>query len=150
MSRTVRVGRIQARPARGSLLLVAVLALGLATTGCASSGEGGGARQDSSRITLEELQASGASNAYDAVQRLRPAWFRSRGARSTGVAQMETQIVVSLNGSYYGDLDSLRQFPVDDLQGLSYIDGSAAPTAVRGVGPGIHVEAAIVVELLGR
>ncbi|MEX0856255.1 MAG: hypothetical protein WD056_01680 [Gemmatimonadota bacterium] len=127
----------------------AVVALLAVLTACASSGEGS-ARVDQNEVGFEELQAAGVSNAYDAVQRLRPAWLRSRGPRSTGIAQMETQIVVSLNGAYYGDVETLRQFPIDDVEALTYVDGTAAPNAVSGVGPGIHVEAAIVVRMRGR
>ncbi len=128
--------------------LVAVLLAGLAA-GCASSGGGSGGSSSgssSNRITLEDMQAASVSNAYDAVQRLRPRWMQSRGARST---QGDTQIVVAVNGTYFGPVDSLRQFSIDELDAISYLDSGSAASTVRGVGPGVHVEAAIVVELRG-
>jgi len=125
-----------------------MLAAGLVTGCAAGAGSGSGARPASNPnyITLEDMQAASASNAYDAVQRLRPRWLQSRGERS---ALGQTQIVVAVNGTYFGDLNSLRQFSVEELDGLSYIDSGAAASVVRGVGPGVNVEAAIVVELRG-
>lgn len=130
-------------PGRAVLVL---LAAGLAV-GCASGpGTGVSSASNPNHISLEDMQAASVSNAFDAVQRLRPRWLQSRGARST---QGQTQIVVAVNGTYFGDLDSLRQFSIDELDGLSYLDSGTAASSVRGVGPGVNVEAAIVVELRG-
>jgi hypothetical protein len=115
-----------------------------ASTGGSSGGGGGGG--SANLITHEEMEQAAVSNAYDAVQRLRPRWMQSRGSRST---QGDTQIVVAVNGTYFGGLDSLRQFSIDELDGLRYLDSGTAASAVRGVGPGVHVEAAVLVELRG-
>jgi len=71
----------------------------------------------------------------------------SGGARST---QNATEIVVAVNGNYFGGLESLRQFSIGELDGLRYLDSGTAASEVRGVGPGVHIEAAVLVEFRAR
>lgn len=61
--------------------LAALLAIAL-LAGCASAAGAGGVRSSSSIITREEITTSGAQNAYQLVQSLRPEWLRTRGIQS--------------------------------------------------------------------
>ncbi len=145
---------------------VLALALAAAAGGCASAGgaSGGGAaggppagapadsgaagqpartpaaRRDLSLITLEEIQRSGAMSAYEAVERLRPLWLRSRRERSRGAP---TSIVVYLNGTRMGGTDTLRRLEVLPITSIRYLDAAAA-TSLPGLGS-LRVEGAIMV-----
>ena len=139
-----------------------ILALALAAAaGCASGGASAGAgasggaaadsagagrststRRDLSVITVEEIQRSGAMNAYEAVERLRPFWLRSRNATSSrGVPPV---ILVYLNGTRLGGTDMLRRLEVIPVTSIRYLDAAAAMSL-----PGLasmRVEGAILVQ----
>jgi hypothetical protein len=125
------------------LLLVLATAISATLAGaCAGSG-GGLTSGGSDRITAQELRGLTVSNAYDAVAQLRPLWLRSRGRRSS---RLPTEIIVAQNGSYFGPLSSLRQFQIEDVKELRYLDGPQAGAYLSGLGSR-HVEGAIVIEL---
>jgi hypothetical protein len=101
----------------------------LIATGCSSGGTGGdttGAAEPTSRrdvITRAELDGSEVSNAYDAIQRLRPAWFRVRGTTST---RGSSQIWVYVDGVRLGELERLRTIPIERIRELRHISASDA------------------------
>ena len=129
--------------AGGRWLVVLIFAAWALVAGaCARSG-GRLTSVDNTRITAQELSRLHVNNAYDAVSQLRPLWLRSRGRRSY---RLTTEIVVAQNGSYFGPLSSLRQFPISDVRGLHYLDGPQAGAFLSGLGSR-HVEGAIVIEL---
>jgi hypothetical protein len=109
------------------------LALGLMATlclmACASSGTSARSdstrRRDSNLITQQELAASTARDAYQAVQMLRPDWFR-RGRGANSQAQGSTQVVVYVDGQKYGTPRSLEQFRVGSFKELRYYNASEA------------------------
>jgi hypothetical protein len=109
-----------------SLVLI-ILALGA----CASGG--GRVPLDRSVITQEQVQESGASNAFDIVQRYRPEWMRSRGAQSIMNAGAENAVVY-VNNNRYGDISTLRQIPAD---GIGQIRWYSAPEATQRWGTGV-------------
>ncbi len=120
--------------------VVTALALSLVVGACASSGERSGG--DSRLLTAEELEASGASDVYEAVERLRPRWLRGRGGRSLDA--LETDILVYFNDSRMGSPEeTLRSMSLDGISRIEYLD-SARASALPGTGSG-HVEAAIMV-----
>jgi hypothetical protein len=134
-------GGIDRRCRRISFLLVLAI-MAIAASACSRPGSRL-VRTDSDRITAQELSRLNVSNAYDAVLQLRPLWLRSRGRRSY---RLPTEIVVAQNGSYFGPVASLRQFQIEDVRELRYLDGPQAGALLSGLGSR-HVEAAIVVEL---
>ena len=101
---------------------------------CASSGSSGvSARaQNPSVISLDEIEASSASNAYEVIQRLRPNFLRTRGAvhgtpGSTNAIEM-VDLVVYLNDNRLGGSDQLRQIATTDIREIRYFNSSEATT----------------------
>lgn len=102
--------------------------LAMALTACASGGGGSGGGSSSSGggnpnlITAEELASIGASNVYDAVQTLRPRWFR---ARSSNVNDLPAAFV---DGMHRGDYRDLNAVPVSNVSSIEYMSASDATT----------------------
>ncbi|NNC29628.1 hypothetical protein HKM21_10125 [Longimicrobium terrae] len=128
--------------------LTAALALGAcapapgASTGAAPSAA---RSSDPNRLTLAEIEsAPGMSTAYDAVQRLRPAWLRVTGARAS-----DGQIAVFQNGTRMGTVEALRQISLEVVGSMRYLDSVDANNQlqVSGMGP---IAGAIIVSTRGR
>lgn len=84
-------------------------------------------------IKLEEIERSGATDTYELVRRLRPAWFRgARGASSLG---SQPAVVVYLNGIRHGGPASLRDIPLGHVFEIRFLDASDATTRF-GIGHG--------------
>jgi hypothetical protein len=81
--------------------------------------------RDSNVITRQELDASVARNAYDAVQNLRPTFLRSRGTQ-TFDPTVSTQAAVYLDGQRYGDITALKSMNVDAIEEIRYLNPSTA------------------------
>jgi hypothetical protein len=117
----------------------------VACLGCASTAPGGSISANSDVITREELIQTGASDLYQAVERLRPLWLRSRGVRSLTA---ETEIAVLRDGSYFGPVESLRTIPTEQAFQLEYVDAATVASLIPGRVLSDHViEAAILVRL---
>lgn len=140
--------RLATSLARSSL---AVLAAALAA--CAS-GTGGGdtspraaqtvgapdGRRSTDQITQAEIARASVATAYDAVQRLRPAFLRTRGRGSFRFDPQ--QAVVYLDGTPIGGPDALRRINSTDVHAIRYLRG---PDATTRYGTG-HEGGAILVE----
>ena len=102
-------------------LLIASFALAIGLAGCASGGGGGGGGGGNpNQLTNEALQAVIGSDAYQAIQRLRPRWLQSRGGNSANVF---------VDGQERpGGLEVLRGFPVADIDEMLYMSASEATT----------------------
>ena len=90
------------------------------------------ARGSRNEITREEIAASGATNLYDAVQRLRPQWLR--GGPETHYAGGGGGVVVYQNNTPLGGLDALRQMTPGYAARLRFLDGSTASNTLPGLG----------------
>ncbi len=113
------------------------------TVACATTG--GMADRNNDVIERDELLTAQVSDLYQAVERLRPLWLRSRGIRSF---TQTTEIAVVRDGAYFGPLETLRTIPADQAFRLEYMDGATVASRVAGVvGMNRAVEAAIVVTL---
>ena len=97
-----------------------------AVLGCAAAGSGSsGARREPNLITEQEIAGARVSNAYDAVERLRPLFLRSRG--KTSITTPGTQYAtVYVDGVRYGDLSSLRNIQVNHVLEIRYYNGAEA------------------------
>lgn len=104
------------------LSLIAVAAV----LGCAAAGSStSGARRNPAVITEEEIAAANVVTAYDAVERLRPLYLRSRG--ETSITTPGTQYAnVYVDGLRHGDLNTLRNILANHVQLIRYYNGAEA------------------------
>jgi hypothetical protein len=105
---------------------LAVLAAG-ALMACASAPTTGapGVKHDANVITREEIAAANVTNAYDAIQRLRPQFFRSHGSTSLSSADAGFPTVY-LNRQRYGDISNLQQLEVTAIREIRYYSPAQA------------------------
>ncbi len=101
-------------------LLVTTFALALGLQGCASGGSGGSSPGSRNHIVQEELDNLQQLDAYQAIQRLRAHWLRTRGGNPP---------VVMLDGNRQaGGLEVLRSIRVADVQEMEYMTARDATT----------------------
>lgn len=79
-------------------------------------------------LTRADLDAAGSVTAYEAVQRLRPNFLHTRGPTSLVNASARTRPVVFVDNSEYGEIESLRAFPVSRVEEIRYFSGPEATT----------------------
>jgi hypothetical protein len=103
-------------------------------------------RQSPNRlITEEELNAAGGGGSvYQALERLRPLWLRNSTTRR-GTLGLTAEIVVLMDGQYFGDVTSLRQLPLVGVGAIEYMSGSEATNAFPFLASGRLVDSAILV-----
>ena len=104
----------------------------------------GGAHASGSTDTLraDELRRSGATDLLSAVQRLRPAFLRTRG-RTSMVRTEESEPVVYLDDRPYGAVANLRDIQVSSVVEVRYL--SPAQAQMRWGGGEGHSAGAILV-----
>lgn len=116
----------------------------LAVAACASAGTAGESRRvDQNLLTREEMATVDVSNLYDVVERLRPRWLQIRAPKSINST---TEIVVYMGQSYLGGPDVLRQFNMNTVAQLRYLDAAKAYATLSGIG-GRSVEGAIIIDV---
>ena len=120
------------------LLSLAALAAA-AIMGACASGSGGSSsssapRTDAYVITSAEIANVGATDAYEAVQKLRPNFLRERGQTSlSDPASTDVTPNVYLNDTKMGDISALRDIPTDNIVTIKYWNDKEAQ-ARFGVG----------------
>ena len=85
-------------------------------------------RGSSNVIVEAELASSGAANALEAIQRLRPAMLRSRGGSQVSDGSGTEQIMVYVDGIGTGGLQSLTSVAVLNVKEIRYISATDATT----------------------
>jgi len=85
------------------------------------------------RIAPAELLDVAANNAYDVVQQLRPQWFHIRGPTSI-MEPLGELPAVYLDNVRYGDLEVLRDIPINEIQEILFVSG---PDATNRWGTGV-------------
>ncbi len=103
--------------------LVGVAAL----LGCATAASNTAARSNAKVITEQEIATSGVTNAYEAVQRLRPSFLRARGPVSMRSSNTGLPVVYQ-NGLRYGDIASLRMMPIVQVSEIRFYNAAEANT----------------------
>ena len=78
-------------------------------------------------ITQAEIEYANASNAYEAIQRLRPRMLQRRMGSSTDKGEAG-EIVVYLDDAKYGFPDQLSSISADRIKEIRYINASDATT----------------------
>ena len=134
---------------------IAMIALGAALSACSKATNQSEAvtapRSSPNLITRDEIAATRLDNAYEAVQRLRPAFLRARTiAGSTQNAGGSTVVqdypVVYLDGLRKGGPDYLRTIPTREVAEIRYLSSTDATTRY-----GMNVPAGVIdVKLIGR
>jgi hypothetical protein len=142
-----------------------------ALTACAAGGSGSTTpRAGSNLIALEEISRTGAQNAYQVVESLRPAWLRTRGVQSLSESTHTVgrdgrggqtvagdggvtipnagrpQVIAYLGTMRLGPVSSLREIPAADIGSIRFLSPAQA-THRFGAN---HTHGAIVVELRAR
>lgn len=107
-----------------------------------ATGTSTGTSLNADRISREEIEQAGPSNAYDLIRKLRPVWLRWRG--STSFTQ-ETDVKVYLDGTPMGEREALRTIDTADIESIEYLD---ARRATNRYGAG-HVQGAILIRTRG-
>lgn len=82
-------------------------------------------QRDPNLITSDEIARITATNAYDAVQMLRPSFLRARGVPST-TSGMPDLAVVYLDGMKMGDVGQLQRIPTVGIVSIRYINAIEA------------------------
>jgi hypothetical protein len=87
---------------------------------------------DRSVLLREQILGVSADNAWDVIRLLRPEWLNARPPTRLGELDEET-VPVYLDDFRYGDIDSLRQLQVHNIDLIRFVPASVA-TARWGVG----------------
>ena len=111
-------------PRIARLALALTVALAASVAGCTAAGSVGGSRDVLTRGELIEA-GLGSFSLFDAIQRVRPGWLRSR---TTTIAADQVYAVVFVDGTRYGELATLRSMRVEDIQEVRFINARDATT----------------------
>jgi len=103
----------------------AIVAAALLTLGACNPKSARVAPQDRNLITADEIVKSNATNAFEAVERLRPAFLRTRGSQSLQNQEPPTPMVY-LDGMRYGTLQTLASVPTIGIVSIQYLNAIEA------------------------
>ncbi|MFL5562614.1 MAG: hypothetical protein ACJ79K_14175 [Gemmatimonadaceae bacterium] len=112
-------------------LAIAAAAL-LAIGACKPNPHTNVAPRNRNMITADEIAKSNASNAYEAVERLRPAFLQTRGPQSIQNTAPPTPNVY-VDGMRYGPVQSLQSLPAISIIKIEYMNALDA-TQRFGIG----------------
>jgi hypothetical protein len=99
--------------------------LSLLVSGCAARAPSTSAPlPDRDLLTQATLVEHNFANAYEAVEALRPTWLLTRGSSSLLAAQV--QVVVYLNDTRLGGIETLQQITTPAIVTIRHFDGLAA------------------------
>ena len=163
ISRTSRRCTRASRMNVGAAIPVAC-AIVFSVTACASSKSSGAAatstmttgapKSSPNLITSDEIGRINVQNAFEAIQKLRPAMLRQRQVASangqggmaqnapavTGTGVSSGQVVVYMDGTRLGDVEQLRQISVGSISSVRYFSASEAQTKWGSGHPGGAIE----------
>ncbi|MCI0691817.1 hypothetical protein L0337_07395 [candidate division KSB1 bacterium] len=108
---------------------------------CASSTGTKSPRRSTNLITAEEIAASTARDAYEAIQLLRPSWLVTRGIASPNNPR-STVPTAYINNSRLGDIENLRNVSAISIAEIRLLSPNDA-TTLYGTG---NVGGAIMVK----
>ncbi len=111
-------------PFRSVFGVLFLIAAGCATSG-GSGGEVGGRSPERDVLTEADLEGMDQLSVYEAVRRLKPNWFRYRG-QSVLVSPEREGLRVYLDGSFFGDAESVQAIMVQNIQEIRFLDARQA------------------------
>ncbi|TVP46946.1 MAG: hypothetical protein EA350_06180 [Gemmatimonadales bacterium] len=126
---------------RAPLFLVLGLLASLPLQAC-SGGARAGSGSSSGEITLDEIEATTARDAYELLERLRPQWLRGRGSTSFRDPRPALPVVY-VDGIRTGGTETLRRIDTGGILSMDYL-GAADATTRFGTG---HAGGVILVRL---
>ena len=97
-----------------------------ATLGCATASSTPGVSRSQNLITEQEIAAITATNAFEAVEKLRPNFLHSRGANNSGSDSGLPDVY--LGAVRYGDVSSLRNIAASEVREIRFYKGAEAAT----------------------
>ena len=130
--------RFVLRQLRCAAVTLTLLSAGACASSSSRSSASEAVHRTENALDASDIASTGATNLYDAIQRLRPQWLTSTRNRGGGSGD---DLVVYLESTRYGTLNSLRGLTVGGVQGIRYYSASDA-TNRYGTG---HTGGAIVV-----
>ncbi len=93
---------------------------------CASAGTStSGVRRDPNLLTQQEIADANVSTAYEAIQKLRPMFLKTRG-RTTINGQANDYAIVFVDGQRFGDLTSLNGIVASSVLEARFLPGTDA------------------------
>lgn len=104
---------------------LAIAAAALLTLGACAGKPRHVTPQDRNLITADEIAKSNATNAYEAVERLRPAFLRTRGSQSLQNQEPPTPMIY-IDGMRYGPLQTLSSIPAIGIVSIQYLSAIEA------------------------
>jgi len=104
-----------------------------------ASGTSGAPKPGPNLITADEIARVNVQNAYEAVQKLRPAMLRQRQV-ATANAQSSGELLVYLDNNRYGNVEQLRSVAASSIAALRYYSASEAQTKWGSGHPGGVIE----------
>jgi hypothetical protein len=118
-----------------------VLLCVLMVTACARPTQNAPARSGSVILQDEIAQhrRAGVRDVLELIERARPRWLQLKLERN---AQFDTPLIVFVNETRLNRLETLRNYPLDDVASIRYLDAAEAGLLAGASG---HVGAAIVV-----
>jgi len=108
-------------------VLTAALMFWVAACASAADTTPGGPDRDRNRISPEEIAAEPVTTAAELVNRLRPAWLRSRGPESIRSGTPSFPIVY-IDGVRSGGPEALRGISTQIIREIRFINGRDATT----------------------
>jgi len=103
---------------------LALCCLAFAMSACATGGASHGSGHDPNAITADEIEGSHEATAYDVVRTLRPNMLITHGVNTFNGSN--PGIIVFLNGTQYGTVQSLDRIAAKDVDEIHFYDASEA------------------------
>lgn len=110
------------RPVNAGVMLAAMMMAIMVGCSSASSARRPGARQ-SNVITMDQVNATRYSTAFEVVQALRPQWLRGRGRTSVNLSE---SVKVYIDDALLGEPEQLRNITARSIGSIRYLDANEA------------------------
>ncbi|HET9984868.1 MAG TPA: hypothetical protein VFQ38_14820 [Longimicrobiales bacterium] len=129
------------RPPLAALALALVLAAcgGATRQAGETSADKAAPRHSRTSLSADELVATNASSAFDAVERLRPEFLRPRGTSSLSTGAPDLPAVF-LDGIHAGGLEMLRALRPTEIELIRFVSAADATTRYGTGYPGGVIE----------
>ena len=121
--------------AKAHLLIAAAVISGCSGASSGTSGTPAPSRESApDYITSVEVAATPVANVHDLITRLRPHWLRTQPVSIRSNTRTDV-VVVYLDDTRIGDIQSLRTLSTSGVATLRYYDAVRAATVLRNPGP---------------